>query len=1268
MPQSTINVRVAPSGQGLTFESFSGDGSINPIAGFGGLNETQTLSLSGAKPSTSTFTLTLGGQTTAPIPWKRVPPSTAFTYNVALPSSGTYDIQAAVPVYYSSNINNYTMYEGVLPLGPPVPIDNAGTTAAYTAADGSIFQAVGRYAFVGTQAIVEVSAAHGVEMGMNAIRLVPVAGGGPPFIVPSTDPSCTAYQQDQTLPLSSVRRSNVHHGGYGDTYATLVAYGNTPTDFPTSWYADPAAVQSAINALPGFAGAATASSSFAVAAGPFANPTTPPPPQVINLAFAGPKVGQAIGPFTSPAPQVTSAVVHPGNTPITYSINGGPKLGLGTTSATFQGVSAQGYFYVPFPQSDPITGTVGGVSVSTAGNFSGTTISGFGLHNPTFSGYSPLLGYGIAGSPMALSLEGLPAATYKVEITWPAVDPTALAAFNFGGPSSQVTLSVADKSGAVLHTEVVDQTVASTGVADPAKPASHWHTLGSFTVAAVENRLRVGIANNLGSTLAIADAVRLTRTSPDVSVTLGVSDIVTINAPAGAFITYAGDSAAMVGQQAIRTPLQPDPSTITPTMAAGWNASSESSYTVNLAHANLVKRIDVSLGYDHVAATDVNGYPTLLSADAYLGKSGNGHGSSTYTMVGQVGTKIVLNDPTGTWSLWYDDTSGGHAPAPDLVGNYGIPWTEVVLPGTITGQATGNRRFYRGIYDPQSACPTLALTIYGNTRNGDGTWPVTVKNIQVYRPKDDGSAEDNPPVWDRSLTSRIGIGPIRCLDLTGAAQSNTPNLASAAQPGDFCITMGGGSGAAITSIANDPNADNFFNPLIGPVARVTTATPHGFVDMTNASPSGPLGNSGVTATRTTMDQATLNTLFNPADPYWQNILDTGGWYVHRIDATNFSFQVDINRGLYPGVSWSLANTLHPTGVSCGTGWSKAVPYQDIVALGIEAGQDLWIPIPSLLDDASVTQIATMCLVSPHKVYVELSNEIWNTGVLENRKFVHWSFSMGLSTAAYDSTPSYVTRAGHCHDLFAAVFNAAGRGSDLVRVIAGQQGNPSTTQGYAAYAHAHGIRVDEMAIAPYVDAGPPDVAGGMPQATLDRFNIYTDEQQLDLLSLLIEYVGVRESFLQHQAGIDGTGLRTASGATVSMVAYEGGWATVIPGISDGSPNVLASRADARTSTILNNPRMYRLGRRMLELAQAGGCKRWQEYKFGDLTGTTTWSKVRGTFQTFGTGAAADLILSDPAAVKNEIAGAYRDWAKAALSNKPRKASIPFQYFFQLAGGF
>ena len=1253
-----IRARVAPSGQGIAVEAFAADGTTPaPITGFGGLDENQSLTFSGT-PKARSFTLAFGAARTAPIPFKRVPPSIAFLFNLTLPSPGTYDVQVNTPTARSSTVNIWSVYDGVLPVAGPVSFDlsKPPTAPIVDPKSKAVFRSLGRCAFATTEAVVESTAAIGVNRYVSAVRLVP-ASGGPAIVQVMSDPAITTYGPDRVFNLPNPRPAA--RTGLPGPYGAGYYEGETPCEYPairpTSWYADPAAVRAAIEALPGFAGGVTATSAFAVgqASG---GPPTPLGPQVIDLAFGGPKARTAIGAPISSDPAVVPTLTHPGNQPIRYSINGGPPRPLPPGSITFNRSFAQSYFYAPLPQSDTYPGTVAGAYVATADGPTfyptGQSLTGVGAGNATHTGVSTYLAYGISGSTLVWPLEGLPPATYKLEITWPAIKWPAH--HPYAGSSKAAKVSVSDKTGAVLRSEALNQSVGPAGVADPSRRGVIWHPLGSFTVAGPENRLKVSLSNP-GAGLTIADAVRLTRTSPDTSVKIAPADVVTLDAPAGAIITAAGPSPAIEGRVIPHAggSLLPDPAPVKPAMPVGWNAGFEDNFGANLGHSDLLKRLVLPDGFSGVAASDAVGNPTALTAGsngkatamlAYRSPDGEANGP---------GAPVLLNDPAGVWSIWYDDLAGGTTPPPILCNGYGTPYPATGRP--IAGRATGNRAYFHGVADPRATAPEVGVIVRGAARpNPDGTFPCPIRLRGVFPPDPtSGKVWTNPPTWHPIHAARLAIGPFRTVDLTGAAASNIAQFSDAASPSDLSFNATFTRSVPIGSIGDAPNPDGFFNPSVGATVQVTTTAPHGLNDMDGVilatAPGGTLG----------LPTYTMNG--RPHAGYGP--LDNLSTAVHVTGPSTFTFTTNFNRPLTPGVgNFAMTNTLKPAGASVVKWIKPATPYADIIALAAQSGSPPWLTIPSNASDDLINRVAKLCLALPKgtPIRVEYSNETWNSYVSERAKFEIWSYSMGLSKSAYDYGASYLVRMKHCQDLFAAAFRADGREADLIRVCGSQQGHLGVTSSLASYAAAHAIPADELSIAPYLEGAPLDAThGGIPPDLLDRFNTYTVPQNLDLIELLVEYGPLRDTFGQHRAAIDAAGWKRADGSPIRLTAYEGGFETVIPGLTIGHQAPTATNLGLRTQAVMRDPRMYRVARRILELAQLGGCSLWVEYRLGIKLGVITWDKVNGTYEPHGTGDPAKDLANvfpwrDKARLASQVAGAYRDWS-AALPRPSRGAA-------------
>lgn len=168
---------------------------------------------------------------------------------------------------------------------------------------------------------------------------------------------------------------------------------------------------------------------------------------------------------------------------------------------------------------------------------------------------------------------------------------------------------------------------------------------------------------------------------------------------------------------------------------------------------------------------------------------------------------------------------------------------------------------------------------------------------------------------------------------------------------------------------------------------------------------------------------------------------------------------------------SWANRSLPTNAT----WAApaGVPYEVIVNLANTLGADPWVNVPLKADDDYITQLATLMhaqLGTSQKVYVELSNETWNSG------FSQTADATTAGAGVWPSLPGYLQnrywygmRTAQMCDIWKSVW-----GNDFSRVVcvlAGQAGNPSMVtlaldcKGWSgAPCAAHNIGA--VAIAPY----------------------------------------------------------------------------------------------------------------------------------------------------------------------------------------------------------
>jgi len=158
------------------------------------------------------------------------------------------------------------------------------------------------------------------------------------------------------------------------------------------------------------------------------------------------------------------------------------------------------------------------------------------------------------------------------------------------------------------------------------------------------------------------------------------------------------------------------------------------------------------------------------------------------------------------------------------------------------------------------------------------------------------------------------------------------------------------------------------------------------------------------------------------------------------------------------------------------GTAHGVPIEVTVQLANTISADAWLNIPVMADDNYITQMATLVhnsLASSQKVYVELSNEVWNSVFSQ----FTYAISQGQATFAsglgspYDYNRNwYGMRVAQTCDIWKSVWGADA--NRVVCVLAAQAGNTySATSSlnctfWTAGAPCSGHGIGAVAIAPY----------------------------------------------------------------------------------------------------------------------------------------------------------------------------------------------------------
>ncbi len=165
--------------------------------------------------------------------------------------------------------------------------------------------------------------------------------------------------------------------------------------------------------------------------------------------------------------------------------------------------------------------------------------------------------------------------------------------------------------------------------------------------------------------------------------------------------------------------------------------------------------------------------------------------------------------------------------------------------------------------------------------------------------------------------------------------------------------------------------------------------------------------------------------------------------------------------------------------------SDGIPIEYMIDLANETGSDAWFAIPWNADAEYIRKFAETVrdrLNPSRKVYVELSNEVWNYVLPVTSQAAAEGAAAGLSTNPHEGTlRRYAQKTGEVMDVWTSVF--AGQMGRLVRVAATQTGawNAEVVLGFGQTAS----KVDALATAPYFHE---NLAPGVitTSASLDQF--------------------------------------------------------------------------------------------------------------------------------------------------------------------------------------
>ncbi len=1223
------NVSVSYSGESILFAPQDSTGAALPLVALRNSDDVQILALTGV-PASSSLTLKLNDQTSAPIPLAYLPPLTSFVWAATLPQAGSFDLALAWGYYGTPpggaacsaaliQVFDSGTLIGSFPLDqtryPDPSVDIAVTNVG-------IFKAFGTFNFATTNLEVHLSgAANSGTLLAGMLRLVPHG---------STDVTTIGY----------VDPSNNRAGGSDGSvegHAGIAAYGAwTQTFYYTNvgswhgvWYA--AATGTQATAFPKLADVQAALQGLAnVPAGGVAVAAVSN--QQFSIHFTGALGGQPVTSLVSSDPAFS--VIHDdtagssvGGQYPSVTVNGTNHILRAASYAV--GQTAIAYHLI---QDAP--------DIQYEGFGTGLFQSGYYnvLYNTGFGGQ---VGYPTSAGPTGLwRFQGLPAAQYQVAITWPTGDPN--------GDVMQAVIR--DGLGNTLATVGgIDQSQAPN---DFQEGGVGWKVLGTFTLPAVVNGLTVSaVGPGTSNKHLILDTARLARVSPRQGIKILPTDNVQFNAPAGFITTSGGPLAALSGM--VVSPAAP--TRLTPlssrpkAMKLGMNIDPPNYFGTDPYFANMAVQANVPMGLARSAA----GNPTQLGFDPRYG-FGSAITLLTQPPADALGAgRGVPNCPSGVWVVQWQGSSWNFC---QLISNDST--TSVVEDTARRVVGTVNRRYFQ-VQDPYFHSPGLTFGCFSTMANADGTYACDISNVAIFPPDVDPAQTSR---WRPSFLAKLkGLNCVRFMDLFGTNNLNLSKFAHFPDPANFPLGYGGRSLSIPIASIGPPVADAFAENVAGTVVQVKTKVPHGLATGFNVKLRTTDGTSLGQVIGNTIDSkgATTTTARDPIDP-------TDGYngavhqnLCHVIDAT--TIQIGIN--VASGPLGRMVNTLTPANgiVYADLAPGAMMAPSDAADLCAAVGVEPWVNVPWLADDDCVTQLAQAFVARVPKgtqVHVEYGNEAWNYAFTA---FFYCVWANNLNgNPGVNYVPVYLTRMSQVHAIFQNVWAAAGRNVAEIRRVCGTQYDNSggTTVPIVQYALANGITFDELAPATYYSNGPACGAND---------DLLTREQLLDLFALNLQQSSLPALLAGHMQAFS-TALAQNPTQTwlgnVVLVNYEGGPDTM-------TTSTMSANVASRNHAVHRDPDFCQVELQHLQMLQDAGVTLFNIFTLYGTRDLSQWGVYEGAQMQAGTGDATIDVANrndfeNLTAITSETAGALRKWA-ALLPQPTTTAARPRNGELTTVGG-
>ena len=218
---------------------------------------------------------------------------------------------------------------------------------------------------------------------------------------------------------------------------------------------------------------------------------------------------------------------------------------------------------------------------------------------------------------------------------------------------------------------------------------------------------------------------------------------------------------------------------------------------------------------------------------------------------------------------------------------------------------------------------------------------------------------------------------------------------------------------------------------------------------------------------------------------------------------------------------------------------KGIPFELTLELAKRLGTNVWYTVPHRADDDYVGRLAQLLrerVPRERAVYIELSNEVWNSVFSQSEHARRRGTELGLSKDPFEAQLRYHSR--RSREVFAIFSRTLAGGPALVRVLGSQASNAWVSSTLLEHENA-AADTDALAIAPYFGGylGEPEQEKRVQRLSLDQLMTELEERALP------ETIG----WIRDQAA-------AIHQHRVSLIAYEGGQHLTGVGASVDNPRL------------------------------------------------------------------------------------------------------------------